>query len=115
MFMNLKRLMLILGLYAAGITALSAAQIQKQHITLQEVRNWSVSSDENLKNKFSGFVLGIHDAFNELFFCTKSDVTRFDLEDTARTYLSAHSQLRQISGADVVRQSLSEVYPCGKP
>ena len=90
MFMNLKRLMLILGLYAAGITALSAAQIQKQHITLQEVRDWSVSSDENLKNKFSGFVLGIHDAFNELFFCTKSDCFRSQIGAACQHLTAGH-------------------------
>ncbi|MDA1331277.1 MAG: hypothetical protein O3A65_02220 [Proteobacteria bacterium] len=114
MLMNLRRLMLILGIYVSGIVPTSAAKIQKRLIALQGVREWSVSSDENMKNKFSGFVLCIHDAFNELFFCTQSGMTRFDLENTARAWSNAYSQLRQLLNVDVIRQSLSEAYKSGE-
>ena len=114
MYMNVRRFMLILCVFAAGIAPSHAEQIQKQFITSQEVREWSMSSDADIRNKFSGFVLGIHDAFNELFFCTQSSVSGLDIELTARAYLSANSQLRHKSGADVVRQSLSDAYKCGK-
>ena len=92
----------------------NAAQIQKQFISTEEVRRWATSADAGEQKKFTGFVMGIHDAFNQLFFCTKSSVSAQDVEEVSRRFLVKRSDLDHKSGADVVRQALKEVYECGK-
>lgn len=48
------------------------------------------------------------------FFCTPQSVTRLDLEETVRLYLNSDVNLERLSGADAVRQAMSEAYACRK-
>ena len=114
MSLRVRRLALIFFFVTIGTTSLSAAQIQKQFVSLSEIRGWVAQSDTTRKKQFSAFVLGIHDAFNELFFCTPQSVTRLDLEETVRLYLNSDVNLERLSGADAVRQAMSEAYACRK-
>ncbi|MDC1312021.1 Rap1a/Tai family immunity protein [Burkholderiales bacterium] len=114
MSLRVRRLVLIFFLYTIGLSSASAAQIQKQFVTLAEVKNWAANSEAAEKSQFGAFLLGIHDAFNELFFCTPHSVTRSDIEQTVRLYLKSDADLERLSGADAVRQAMAETYKCGK-
>ena len=112
MLLRVRRLALIFSFSMMGLMSVNAAQIQKQFVTLSEVQGWASATDAMSKNQFSAFVLGIHDAFNELFFCTPQSVTRLGIEETVRLYLSSDVNLERLSGADAVRQAMSEMYKC---
>jgi hypothetical protein len=107
-----KRALIVILLSLSALA--NAAQIQKQFISTDEVRRWATSADAGEQKKFTGFVMGIHDAFNQLFFCTKTSVTTKDVEEVSRRFLVERSDLDHKSGADVVRQALKEAYECGK-
>jgi hypothetical protein len=110
--MKIAKKTLIIILTASSFA--NAAQIQKQFISTEEVRRWGTSADAGEQKKFTGFVMGIHDAFNQLFFCTKSSVSTQEVEEVSRRFLVERSDLDHKSGADVVRQALKEAYACGK-
>ena len=114
MSLRVRRLALICFFFTIALSSVSAAQIQKQFVTLLEVKNWAANSEAMGKNQFGVFVLGIHDAFNELFFCTPHSVTRLDIEETVRLYLNSDADLERLSGADAVRQAMAEAYKCGR-
>ncbi|MEL0130905.1 MAG: Rap1a/Tai family immunity protein [Betaproteobacteria bacterium] len=110
--MKIAKKTLIIILTASSFA--NAAQIQKQFISTEEARRWATSADAGEQKKFTGFVMGIHDAFNQLFFCTKSSVSAREVEEVSRRFLVERSDLDHKSGADVVRQALKEAYACGK-
>jgi hypothetical protein len=110
--MKIAKKTLIIILTASSFA--NAAQIQKQFISTEEARRWATSADAGEQKKFTGFVMGIHDAFNQLFFCTKSYVSAQEVEEVSRRFLVERSDLDHKSGADVVRQALKEAYACGK-
>ncbi|MEK9866553.1 MAG: Rap1a/Tai family immunity protein [Betaproteobacteria bacterium] len=110
--MKIAKKTLIIILTASSFA--NAAQIQKQFISTEEARRWATSADAGEQKKFTGFVMGIHDAFNQLFFCTKSSVSAQEVEEVSRRFLVERSDLDHKSGADVVRQALKEAYACGK-
>jgi hypothetical protein len=110
--MKIAKKTLIIILTASSFA--NAAQIQKQFISTEEARRWAISADAGEQEKFTGFVMGIHDAFNQLFFCTKSSVSAQEVEEVSRRFLVERSDLDHKSGADVVRQALKEAYACGK-
>lgn len=90
---------------------LNAAQIQKQFVTTSEMRGWIEVDNQE---RFFGFVLGVHDAFNQLFFCTKSNVDPDEVVGAVRMFLLERSDTDHKSAADTVRQALTEAYRCGK-
>ena len=110
--MKIAKKTLIIILTASSFA--NAAQIQKQFTSTEEARRWATSADAGERKKFTGFVMGIHDAFNQLFFCTKSSVSAEDVEEVSRRFLVERADLDHKSGADVVRQALKETYECGK-
>ena len=110
--MKIAKKALIIILTASSFA--NAAQIQKQFISTEEARRWATSADAGEQKKFTGFVMGIHDAYNQLFFCTKSSVSAQEVEEVSRRFLVERSDLDHKSGADVVRQALKEAYACGK-
>jgi len=110
--MKIAKKTLIIILTASSFA--NAAQIQKQFISTEEARRWATSADAGEQKKFTGFVMGIHDAFNQLFFCTQSSVSAQEVEEVSRRFLVERSDLDHKSGADVVRQALKEAYACGK-
>ena len=87
--MKIAKKTLVIILTASSFA--NAAQIQKQFISTEEARRWATSADAGEQKKFTGFVMGIHDAFNQLFFCTKSSVSAQEVEEVSRRFLVERS------------------------
>jgi hypothetical protein len=89
-------------------------QIQRQLISGESLYEWSSSDEVSLQSQFVGMVMGVHDAFNELMFCTKDGVNQPELVLVVREFLVQNPELTQKSAADLIRQALTEKYRCGK-
>ncbi|NIO41551.1 MAG: hypothetical protein GTO41_16075 [Burkholderiales bacterium] len=88
------------------------AHAQRQLVPGKELIQWARAAQES--NIFSGFVLGVHDAFNEIMFCTSREHEREQIETAVTSFLHAHSDMAYKSAADLVRQALKETFPCGR-
>ncbi len=88
------------------------AHAQRQVVSGEELVAWLQQADEPGRGNFLGFVLGVHDAFNEIMFCTTREVSASQIERAASVFLNTHPEILYKSGADLVRQALSEGYPC---
>jgi hypothetical protein len=85
---------------------------QRQVISGEELVAWLRQADGSGRGTFTGFVLGVHDAFNEITFCTSREVDALQIEHAASDFLNSHPQLLYKSGADLVRQALAKAFPC---
>ena len=97
-----------------GLTFLSApAGAQRQMVAGKELLAWSQQAVGTTgTGVFSGFVLGVHDAFNEIMFCTSRDVEKPQIEDAVTEFLNTHPEFLYKTAADLVRQALAESFPC---
>ena len=98
---------------SVAVALSSPVHAQRQLTSGEELVAWSQQAQGESTSAYSGFVLGVHDAFNEIMFCTSRDVGREMIEDTVSEFLKANPELLRKSGADLVRQALSETFPCG--
>ena len=85
---------------------------QRQVISGEELTAWLRQADGSGRGTFAGFVLGVHDAFNEIIFCTSREVSASQIEHAASDFLNTHPEVLYKSGADLVRQALAEAFPC---
>jgi len=101
-------------LFSLMINVAFPRQIQRQVISGESLYEWSSSDEASLQSQFVGMVMGVHDAFNELMFCTKDGVNQPELVLVVREFLVQNPELTQKSAADLIRQALTEKYRCGK-
>ena len=109
-----KKLIVLPILFFLMINSAFPRQIQRQVISGESLYEWSSSDEVSLQSQFVGMVMGVHDAFNELMFCTKDGVSQPELVLVVREFLVKNSGLTQKSAADLIRQALTEKYRCGK-
>lgn len=102
---------IVVGVILAACLS-APVQAQRQVITGEELAAWLQQAGGGGQGSFAGFVLGVHDAFNEIMFCTTREVSASQIEHAASDFVNAHPALLYKSGADVVRQALSEAFPC---
>ena len=89
-----------------------SAQVQRQVVSGKELAGWATDANGPGKALFSGFVLGVHDAFNEIMFCTTDEVDRQQIENAVSGFLKDRQDLIYKFAADLVRQALKEAFPC---
>jgi hypothetical protein len=96
-----------------AVHMMAPAHAQRQILTGEELAQWA-RSDQPGSGAFAGFVLGVHDAFNEIMFCTSRDDDRGAVVNAVSAFLDKRPDLLYKSAADVVRQALKEAFPCGR-
>ena len=74
-----QRVSLLAGVFlmvslSVVFSAPASGQVQWQVIVGEQLAAWLQQSDVPGPGSFTGFVLGVHDAFNEIMFCTSRDV-----------------------------------------
>ncbi len=99
-------------IFAACLSAPVLAQ--RQVISGEELAVWLSQAGESGRGAFAGFVLGVHDAFNEIMFCTSREVSASQIEHAVSGFLNTHPELLYKSGADLVREALAGAFPCRK-
>jgi hypothetical protein len=102
---------IVAGLSLAACLSVPA-HAQRQVVSGEELAAWLQQADGSGLGRFTGFVLGVHDAFNEIMFCTSREVSASQIENAASGFVNAHPEVLYKSGADLVRLALSEAYPC---
>jgi len=112
-----QRVSLLAGVFlmvslSVVFSAPASGQVQRQVIVGEQLAAWLQQSDVPGPGSFTGFVLGVHDAFNEIMFCTSRDVDNQQIEMAVSDFLNAHPEMLHKSGADLVRQAFAGAFPC---
>ena len=116
----MKRSILVFAL--AALLA-SPAHAQRQLIKGEALLQWAglkqtaestpTSGDDGLM-LLAGFVYGVHDAFNEIMFCTPPSAEPSRLVEVTHAFLRDHPELAYKSAADLIRQALAQAFPCSR-
>ena len=59
-----------------------------------------------------GYIQGVVDAHNSLFFCAPAGVTAGQVKDMVKNHLEANPQIRHIAAERIIRDQLVKVWPC---
>lgn len=59
----------------------------------------------------SGYVIGVFDAYNELYYEGPSGVTTNQIVDIAKKYLEAHPETRHVSAIFLLKEAFKEAFP----
>ncbi|MEY1373751.1 Rap1a/Tai family immunity protein [Providencia rettgeri] len=63
---------------------------------------------------FQGYIAGVYDTGDGVLFCTNGKANLKQMTDITTMYLSKYPEKRDIQGADLVVNALSEKFPCKK-
>lgn len=61
-----------------------------------------------------GLVIGVHDAFENIYICSPSNATNGQIVDTVTFYVSNHPEKRTENASKIALEALSSAYPCKK-
>ena len=78
---------------------------------LQDFRKTS-SRDDTTAFVGAGYVVGVFDAGNGRLWCAGDQVSVRQVIDIAFDYLDQHPESRRFEAASVVRDALSDAFPC---
>ena len=59
-----------------------------------------------------GYIQGVVDAHNSLFFCAPAGVTAGQVKDMVKNNLEANPQIRHFAAERIIRDQLKQVWPC---
>ncbi|MFM5007340.1 MULTISPECIES: Rap1a/Tai family immunity protein [Aeromonas] len=63
---------------------------------------------------YSGYVIGVHDAFDDVLFCTPENVTKGQVKAVISKYLKANPEQWNKSADSIVIEALRGAFPCKK-
>lgn len=109
----------------AALLALSSMHSFAGYVDGNQLKQWH---DEKVKHEsgrgaqtdyFSvgqdfGYVTGVVDSLDGIYFCPPLNVTKGQLTDIVAKYINKNPEMRNKLGSDLVVNALSPVFPCKK-
>lgn len=90
------------------VPAMARADFFDGNILLKELR------DVNSYGFFTsiGYIQGVVDAHNSLFFCAPVGITAGQARDVVKNHLEANPQIRHLPAEQIIRDRLKQIWPC---
>ena len=90
------------------VPAMAHADFFDGNMLLKELR------DSNSYGFFTsiGYIQGVVDAHNSLFFCAPAGITAGQVKDMVKNNLEANPQIRHLAAERIIRDQLVRVWPC---
>ncbi|WP_420920896.1 Rap1a/Tai family immunity protein [Aeromonas veronii] len=63
---------------------------------------------------YSGYVIGVHDAFDSVLFCTPENVTAGQVTAVISKYMKANPELWNQPADAIIVEALKKAFPCKK-
>jgi hypothetical protein len=72
------------------------------------------SNDTTYQVYALGYITGVHDANDKVFFCSPPSVSTGQSKDVVKLYLERNPAIRDMGAKHVVSMALMEAWPCPK-
>ena len=99
-------------LLATLLVTSAHAEFYTGNYLLEKLNNKESNIVDNMLSL--GYVTGVHDAYNNVRFCTPTTVLTGQARDVVHKWLLANPEWRDYSGDLVVTFALTSVWPCPK-
>jgi Rap1a immunity proteins len=73
-----------------------------------------MTGDAESRYHAMGYVMGVHDAMDQILFCTPSNITAGQLRDVVKMSLERDPANRNKSASLLIVNTLQQVWPCKK-
>lgn len=113
---NLLFIMIALASFSSHANFYNGNDLRKWSMALEKsnLGNRLTSSEASDASMFQGFVAGVFDYGEGVYFCPKGPVRLLQLTDAVTNYVKMNPGMRSDPASNIVEQSLMDTFPCKK-
>ena len=83
-------------------------------LTKSNLGNYISSREAADASLFQGYVAGVYEYGESVYFCSPEKLRLIQLTDTVTNFINEHPDLRNKPAANLVEQALMDSFPCNK-
>ena len=93
-----------------------AANFETGNTIYSGLEDWKRDSSANVIRASTsyGYVIGVHDALQEILLCSPPNITKGQIVDVVINYLRENPQTRHLPADVLINQALVRFYACNK-